>query len=144
MTTSLDALKADHRRIEAELLRCDEAVQRVSELAKRLEVLRPIIKEHLAAKERFYAELRERCGDLASGNLARMFEENMRVQSNAILRFFEGLDAGVVSPLLGDLFKTMALVIRTRLATEERAVFPLYLAGASTGPSAGRSAARSP
>jgi hypothetical protein len=50
----------------------------------------------------------------------------MRMQSDAVRKFFGDLEASS-PPLVLQSFKTMALVIRSRIATEERAVFPLYL-----------------
>ena len=50
----------------------------------------------------------------------------MRLQAAAIRRFFGSLD-GAISPVLAQTFRTMALVIKTRIVTEERAVFPLYM-----------------
>jgi hypothetical protein len=129
MSASLDALKADHRRIEAELQGCEPVAEQAVPLAAKLRAMRPLMLDHLTAKDVFYAELRALCsgrGDLASVNTVKIFEDNMRVQSAAIRRFFSSLD-GAISPMLSQTFRTMALVIRSRIITEERAVFPLYL-----------------
>jgi hypothetical protein len=129
MSASLETLKADHRRIEAELNACEALLDQAPALAGKLRAMRPLLLEHLSAKDDFYAELKALCSgrnDIATGNVAKIFEDNMRVQSAAIRRFFEGLD-GAVSPLLVQSFRTMALVIKSRILTEERAVFPLYL-----------------
>jgi hypothetical protein len=129
MSASLDALKEEHRRIEADLLGCEQIADQAVPLAAKLRAMRQLMLDHLTAKDVFYAELRALCsgrGDLASVNTVKIFEDNMRVQASAIRRFFGSLD-GAISPVLSQTFRTMALVIRTRIVTEERAVFPLYL-----------------
>jgi hypothetical protein len=129
MSASVDALLAEHRRIEAELTACEAVGDQVGPLASRLKVMRPLILDHLTAKDVFYAELRALCagrGDLAASNTARIFEDNMRLQASAIRRFFGSLD-GAISPVLAQSFRTMSLIIKTRMVTEERAVFPLYM-----------------
>jgi hypothetical protein len=134
MSASLEGLKEGHRRIEAELAACEALGDQAPALASRLKTFKPVMLEHLLAKDAFYAELKALClgrGDLAAGNVAKSFEDNMRVQASAIRRFFESIE-GAVSPLLAQSFRTMALVIKSRIATEERAVFPLYLKNRST------------
>ena len=128
MSASLDTLRAAHRVIEADLAAC-EALNEPAPLVAKLKAMRPMMLEHLDAKDAFYAELRAACagrGDLSSGNTAKIFEDNMRMQAAAIRRFFESLDHGM-SPVFSQTFRTMALVIKSRIVTEERAVFPLYL-----------------
>ncbi|MBL8956579.1 MAG: hemerythrin domain-containing protein [Myxococcaceae bacterium] len=125
----IDAFFAEHRRIEVNLAVCEQLLADVNALHTRLLHLRPMLLEHLHAKDAFYVALVNGCaeaGDLPSTNVAKMYEENMRVQSSAVRRFFAALDTQS-SPLLAQSFKTMALIIRGRLAQEERAVFPLYL-----------------
>lgn len=95
----IEAFKAEHRRILA----------------------------HLDAKDAFYGRLVGLCrskADLASANIATIFNENMTVQSQAIRRFLGTLD-NAPSPLLSQSFSTMALIIKNRLATEERGVSAL-------------------
>lgn len=125
----IERFRAEHRRIEEHLVECEALVGQVEPLAERLKQLKPLLVAHLEAKDAFYARLRQLCseaGDLASANIATIFNENMTVQSGAIRRFFSSLE-GAPSPLLAQSFTTMALIIRNRLSTEERAVFPLYL-----------------
>ncbi len=124
----LDDFRAQHRRIEEQLSACERLLDQVPPLHAKLLELRPLLLQHLDAKDAFYGQLVERCtraADLGSTNVAKMFEENMRVQSGAVRRFFSALDTQT-SPLLAQSFKTMALIIRGRLTQEERAVFPLY------------------
>jgi len=125
----IDDFRAQHRRIEEHLTACERLLDQVTPLHAKLLELRPLLLQHLDAKDTFYGQLVERCtraSDLGSTNVAKMFEENMRVQSGAVRRFFAALDTQS-SPLLAQSFKTMALIIRGRLTQEERAVFPLYV-----------------
>lgn len=125
----IEAFRAQHRQIEEHLTACERLLDQVTPLHARLLELRPALLEHLEAKDAFYGQLVARCAqaaDLSSTNVAKMFEENMRVQSGAVRRFFSALDTQS-SPLLAQSFKTMALIIRGRLLQEERAVFPLYV-----------------
>ena len=128
----VDDFRAQHRRIEELLAACEALLDQVGALHARLLELKPVLLAHLDAKDAFYARLVELCalrGDLAATNVAKMFDENMRVQSGAARRFFAALETAG-SPLLAQSFKTMALIIRGRLLQEERAVFPLYLKSA--------------
>ena len=125
----IERFKGEHRQIDEHLVACEALVGQVVPLADRLKELKPVLLAHLDAKDAFYLRLRQLCsdnGDLASANIATIFNDNMSVQSGAIRRFFSSLE-GAPSPLLAQSFTTMALIIRNRLATEERAVFPLYL-----------------
>lgn len=125
----VEDFRAQHRRIDEHLAACEQLLDQVTPLHARLLELRPVLLEHLDAKDAFYRRLLEACarnGDLPVTNVAQMFEGNMKVQSGAVRRFFAALDTPG-SPLLAQSFKTMALIIRGRLAQEERAVFPLYL-----------------
>lgn len=130
----VEEFRAQHRRIEEHLSACDAVLERVEALHARLKEMRPLLLEHFDQKDAFYVKLRELCahnGDLASSNIAKIFDDNMRVQSGAIRRFFNALDTSS-SPLLAQSFKTMGLIIRSRLSTEERAVFPLYVKNGGT------------
>ena len=125
----VDRFKSEHRQIEEQLDACEALAGQVVALAERLRQLKPLLLAHLDAKDAFYSRLKQLCsdsGDLASANIATVFHDNMSVQSGAIRRFLASLDAAA-SPLLSQSFTTMALIIRNRLSTEERAVFPLYL-----------------
>ncbi len=125
----IEAFKADHRRIHEHLAACEALATQVVPLAARLKQLQPELLAHLDAKDAFYGRLVALCrakGDLASANIATIFNDNMTMQSQAIRRFFGTLD-NAASPLLTQSFSTMALIIKNRLTTEERAVFPLYL-----------------
>ena len=123
----IDAFRAEHQQIEDHLTACEPLAAQAPALIARLKQLEPLLLGHLDAKELFYARLKKLCADnsdLASANFATMFSENMDVQSAAIRRFFTTLE---VSPQLQQSFSTIALIVRSRLRTEDRAVFPLYL-----------------
>lgn len=125
----VERFKAEHRQVDEHLVACEALVGQVVPLAERLKQLKPLLLAHLEAKDAFYGRLKQLCsdnGDLASANIATIFKDNMTVQSGAIRRFFSSLETAP-SPLLAQSFTTMALIIRNRLSTEERAVFPLYL-----------------
>jgi uncharacterized protein YigA (DUF484 family) len=129
----VDDFRAQHRRIDEQLAACEDLAAQVDALQARLLALRPVLLDHLDAKDAFYVRLVRECareGDLAQANVAQMFEGNMKVQSAAVRRFFAALDTPG-SPLLAQSFKTMALIIRGRLSQEERAVFPLFLKAAA-------------
>lgn len=84
---------------------------------------------HFNRKDAFYPALLEQCskvGDGPGGHLTRIFESNMRVQSAAVKRFFEGLESSTPAQRSSS-FRTVATVIRQRFGTEESAVFPIYL-----------------
>lgn len=89
--------------------------------------MRELVLEHFRAKDDFYPALASFLtarGDLAGAQLARIFEQNMKVQSAAVQRFFESLDRAQ-NQQIADGYRTVALVMRQRFSTEEKAVFPL-------------------
>lgn len=84
---------------------------------------------HFNRKDALYPALLEQCskvGDGPGGHLTRIFESNMRVQSAAVKRFFEGLEKSSTA-VIASAFRTVATVIRQRFGTEESAVFPIYV-----------------
>ena len=130
MTSSsiLDDFRKEHRHIETELTACEVLSAEVEQLTERLKALRPMLLQHLDAKDAFYQRLvalHVERGDVQGAQRARSLAESAKVESDALRRFFNALDGGS-SPLLPQSFKTLAHVIRRRLETEERAAFPLY------------------
>lgn len=83
---------------------------------------------HFDRKDALYPALIEQCAkvaDAAGAQLTRIFESNMRVQSAAVKRFFQGIETSSAS-VRSSSFRTVASVIRQRFGTEEKAVFPIY------------------
>ena len=77
----VEEFRAQHRRIEEHLSACDAVLERVEALHARLKEMRPLLLEHFDQKDAFYVKLRELCahnGDLASSNIAKIFDDNMR------------------------------------------------------------------
>ena len=125
---TLSRFFTQHRHIEHELDACEKRLNELPALAERLKMLAPLLLEHLAEKDRFYIELSALCSrrdDPSSTSMASIFETNMRVQSAALRRFCISV-SGELTPVMALSFKTMASLIRNRISTEERAVFPLY------------------
>ena len=128
----LDGLMQQHASLRATLEMCE--TQTGAALTEKLLALKPQMLRHLEEKSVFYRALEETClqkNDAASANLGRIFEANMSVQSEAIVRFFEGLGHGTND--VSAAFRTVAQVVRTRLLTEERAVFSLAWRHVSKG-----------
>src|SRR5258706_5945694 len=89
----VEDFRTQHRLIEQHLAACERLLDQVTDLHARLLEFRPVLLEHLAAKDAFYTQLIEACtrnGDLASTNVAQMFDGNMKGQSGAVRRFFSG------------------------------------------------------
>lgn len=101
-----------------------------SELREKLLELRGVLGRHLPAKDELYrtiAEAAAQRSDSASGGLAKIFENNMKVQAAGVAGFFEQLDVLAKQPeQLERRVKTVIDVLRSRLDTEERAVFPIH------------------
>lgn len=127
MLTLVEQFREKHRELTTALDRADATAGDQARLLEALRGLRAPVLDHLKAKDAFYPALAThltQAGDAAGAHLARIFEQNMKIQSGAVQRFFEGLDRA--SPqALGESYKTVATVLRQRFATEERAVFPL-------------------
>ena len=122
----LDLFKVQHREIERLLESC-EALADSNAVLTMLRRSSAMVISHLEAKDAFYVQLAALCtskGDLPSGNIVKIFEQNMGVQSQAVRKFFSSLDAP--APNFGQSFKTMAFILRQRISTEEKAVFPMY------------------
>jgi hypothetical protein len=93
-----------------------------------LQGMRRLVVTHFAQKDAFYVALAAQCAaanDVQAAQLTRIFDSNMRMQSAAVVRFFEGLDSAGPATLASS-YRTMATVIRQRFSTEEKAVFPLF------------------
>lgn len=126
-TTSLDTFKQEHAQIEALLDSCTPLADGAA-LIQKLKPGRELVRRHLAAKAEFYVALAELCtskGDAAGANIARIFATNMGVQSGAVEKFFDTLDAATPEQVLQS-FKTVVHVLKQRIQTEERAVFPIW------------------
>lgn len=133
MSTELEDFKKAHERIDAGLKVADGAGNEAA-LLKQLLGLRDEVLAHFRAKDAFYPALASRCeaaGDTQGAHLTRIFETNMKVQSGAVQRFFQGLEQ---APLAGlpAAYRTVAGVIRQRFGTEEKAVFPLFTRSAKS------------
>lgn len=125
----VDEFRATHARIERSLAVAETLTSDPLKLLEQLRTLRAEVLAHFKAKDAFYPSLAEQClraNDAGAAQLTRIFESNMKVQSGAVQRFFEGLDAVNPSTLVSS-FRTVTTVIRQRFGTEERAVFPIYL-----------------
>ena len=124
----VEQFRAEHARIETGLVAAEvvsaDAVKFLAQLASmRAEVLL-----HFTRKDALYPALLEQCAKVADtpgAHLIRIFESNMRVQSAAVKRFFEGLESSPPAQRASS-FRTVATVIRQRFSTEESAVFPIY------------------
>lgn len=124
MRAQVEAFLQEHQRILAALEQVEAAADAP---LPPLHQARELVLAHFKAKDLFYPALAEhltQTGDVAGAQLARIFEQNMKIQSSAVQRFFENLDRAAPSALT-DGFRTVALVIRQRFSTEEKAVFPL-------------------
>lgn len=126
--TVIDQFRAEHARIEAGLAAAEKVLSEPQRLQAQLQTMRAEVVTHFTQKDAFYPALAEQCAaakDSAGAQLTRIFESNMKVQSAAIRRFFEGFSA-LPPDALPSSFATVALVVRQRFGTEERAVFPLF------------------
>ena len=97
-------------------------------LLLQLKAMRADVLSHFKAKDAFYPALQDqalRANDAGAQQLTKVFEANMKVQSTAVQRFYETLETASAANL-GNSFKTVAVVMRQRFSTEERAIFPLY------------------
>lgn len=125
----VDEFRASHARIEAGLNVAETLTADPPRLLEQLRALRSEVLAHFKAKDAFYPSLSEQCvraNDAGAAQLTRIFESNMRVQSAAVQRFFEGLDGANPTTMVSS-FRTVITVIRQRFGTEERAIFPIYL-----------------
>jgi hemerythrin-like domain-containing protein len=124
----IDLLKEEHVLLRAALHTAREASGTIQ--AQQLQKLKPIVMNHLQQKDLLYREIAQLCaarGDAGGTQIARIFEDNMRVLSGAVRSFFEKLDELLPNPAqLQSRFRTVADVLARRLDTEEQAVFPIY------------------
>lgn len=124
----VDDFCAAHARIETGLVGAEAVASDPTTLLVRLKELRPEVVKHFQEKDAFYPALSAQCtraGDTAASQLTKIFESNMKVQSAAVQRFFQGLEASTPA-VIASSFRTVTLVIRQRFGTEERAIFPIY------------------
>ncbi|PZR13194.1 MAG: hypothetical protein DI536_12960 [Archangium gephyra] len=124
----LEKFRAEHARIERGLQAAESALTDAQQLSTQLTSMRAEVLSHFKAKDAFYPALAEqsaKANDAGAAQLTKIFEANMKVQSAAVQRFYETIEATPATNLVSS-FKTVAVVIRQRFATEERAVFPLY------------------
>lgn len=127
MLALVEQFRQTHLQLTTALDRADASSANTAQLLEVLRGLRAPVLEHLQAKDAFYPALATHLmdtGDAAGAQLARIFEQNMKIQSGAVQRFFEGLDRAAPQALV-ESYKTVATVLRQRFVTEERAVFPL-------------------
>lgn len=127
--SSLESFRTEHAQIEAKLTQAEALQGEPARLVAQLKTMRAEVVAHFAAKDRFYVALAAQCvaaNDAAAGQLTKIFESNMTMQSAAVVRFFETLDTAAAATVASS-FKTMVTVIRHRFGTEERAVFPLFI-----------------
>lgn len=124
----LDDFRSAHQRIEGDLNVADAAVADVPQLLAVLRNMRRTVIAHFAQKDAFYVALAQQCAtanDVQAAQLTRIFEANMKMQSAAVVRFFENLDTAAPDTVASN-YRTMSTIIRQRFSTEEKAVFPLY------------------
>lgn len=132
----IEAFKAEHRSLATALTECRALLAAPEQLVAKLRTVESLVINHLDAKERFYVDLVELCAakhDAGSKSIAEIFGQNMRVQSEALRTFFSGLPR-VDLKTLPRSFETMSHVMTTRVSTEERVVFPLFLKHADKQP----------
>ncbi len=126
MAPLIETFKTQHREIERTLEAC-EPLKDSAPLIAKLKTFRELVVRHLDAKDAFYKQLGALCtekNDHASANLLRIFEPNMSVQSTAVKKFFQTLDAPAGNFVQA--FNTVAYILRQRISTEEKAIFPMY------------------
>lgn len=127
MAALLDSLQADHNALRGLIDACAKC--RGPELRARLLELHSILLRHLPAKDELYrtiATAASKKADSGSAVLAKIFEDNMKVQAAGVEGFFAQLQALEKQPdQLERRVATVIDVLRSRLDTEERAVFPL-------------------
>lgn len=124
----LDDFRSAHARLEGELSVADAAVGDAERLITTLKNMRRAVLTHFAQKDAFYVALGAQCAaanDVQAAQLTRIFEANMKMQSAAVVRFFEGLE-GASHDTVASSYRTISTIIRQRFATEEKAVFPLF------------------
>ena len=126
------ALRSAHgvlREALTELEKCEEA-----RLVAALRTLKPALEENLSAKEKLYqdsAKAFERAGQPGPAQILRIFEQNMGLLSNSVRVFLGSLDSAKDGRSLRDRLPTVLRVLRDRMDSEERAVFPLFDRSAS-------------
>lgn len=128
MADLIAALLEDHQVLRGLIQSCSAAPREA--LKAHLEQLRSRFASHLPRKEQLYraieAAAKER-NDAGSASIAHIFEDNMRAQAAGVAGFFDQLESAARQPeQLEKRSKTVLDVIRTRLDTEERAVFPIF------------------
>ena len=124
----VEQFRVEHAAIESGLVAAEAVSLDPTKLLAQLTAMRAGVLAHFKQKDALYPSLSEQCarvGDVPGAQLTRIFESNMKVQSAAVQRFFEGLEKS--SPqIVSSSFRTVSTVIRQRFGTEERAVFPIY------------------
>ena len=124
----IDTLRGEHAALRAALHIARDASGDTK--AQQLQRLKPFVMNHLVQKDLLYREIAQLCadrGDAGGTQIAKIFEDNMRVLSGAVRSFFEKLDELLPNPTqLETRFRTVADVLTRRLDTEEQAVFPIY------------------
>jgi hypothetical protein len=135
----LEDLASQHATLRTALADCEQSA--AGDLESALLRLKPVLEAHLTAKDAFYRQVREICAsrsDSAGVTVAGIFENNMKTLSSGVRGFLDSLGTLVKNPAqLSQRFKTVAQVLRSRLDTEEQAVFPIYRRHLP-GPEAGR------
>ena len=123
-TAELRAAHGVLRHALAELERCGEAG-----LVAALRALKPALEENLAAKDKLYqdsAKAFDRAGQPGPAQILRIFEQNMGLLSNSVRGFLASIDSAKDARSLRDRLPTVVRVLRDRMDSEERAVFPLF------------------
>ena len=126
--TLVDEFKEEHSKIQAGLVMAEAVASDPLRLLGQLKAMRAEVLAHFTRKDALYPLLTDQCtrtGDAAGAQLTRIFESNMRVQSAAVKRFFEGLESSAPA-VVSSSFRTVTSVIRQRFGTEEQAIFPIY------------------
>ena len=125
----VEKFRAEHARIEKGLVASEAVAADAEKFLAQLISMRPEVLQHFLQKDALYPALLAQCEkvvDAPGTTLIRIFESNMRVQSAAVRRFFEGLESATPAQRASS-FRTVAIVIRQRFGTEESAVFPIYV-----------------
>lgn len=124
----VEQFRAEHARIQTGLDAAEAVSADAVKLLAQLVSMRAEVLSHFTRKDALYPALLAQCAKVADtpgGLLTRIFESNMKVQSAAVKRFFEGLETATPAQRASS-FRTVATVIRQRFGTEESAVFPIY------------------
>ncbi|MBF5041550.1 MULTISPECIES: hemerythrin domain-containing protein [Myxococcaceae] len=121
------ALRTAHGTLRHSLIaleRCEDAG-----LVSALRALKPALEQNLAAKDQLYqdsAKAFERAGQPGPAQILRIFEQNMGLVSSSVRGFLASIDSAKDPRSLRDRLPTVVRVLRERMDSEERAVFPLF------------------